>query len=1028
MANDNINENPVGEYFASKEPEKVASVLLEKAKSFFNTLESNAYLEKINKMWKAYHGAYNSDVGYGHQINFTGEQGELVTLPVNHFRNIAQHMNNMITANRPIMEARAINTDYKSLAQTYLANGILDYYMRERHLEDALKRAVEMAIVLGSGFIKLEWNVTAGEAYDYDEEIGQFNYEGELEYSTLSPLDVVVDGTMESWNPDWCLTRTYKNRYNLMAKYPEVSEKIKSIQSKIGDSVHRLAIFSNDDTDDIPVFEFYHKRTEAIPEGRYVLFLDSDVILLDTHLPYRVLPIFRISPSDIIGTPYGYTPMFDVFPIQEAINSLYSTILTNQNAFGVQNIYVPRGADIQINSLEGAMNIIEGNAAPEPLNLTQTPAEVFRFLEELIRAAETISGINSVARGNPEASLRSGAALALVQSMALQFISGLQQSYVKLVENVGTALIQILKDFATTPKVIALVGRNNRPLLKEFVGEDINAINRVVVDVGNPLSRCLAKDTPVLMYDGTIKMVQEIKINDLVMGPDSGPRTVKNVNSGQEMMYEITSKDPHRNIKYGCNESHILTLRYCSDDFRYDIKQGDIIDITVKDYLNLSMRHRRLLQGFTTGVEFEKKSLEIPPYILGAWLGDGTSKNTCLTTMDKELSDIWINFANDIGMKVRIEDNRQPNKSKNYHITSGEAYGAPDRNPFINALRSMELINNKHIPFFYLTSSREDRLNLLAGLLDTDGHRIDETFIFTQKNERLVKDVVYLTKSLGFRVTVKKFKSNSSKLVGDLDSDCFKISIGGNTSNIPVKIPRKQCHEKIKARNPLNYGINVECKGFGTYYGFTLQEEPHFLLGDFTVTHNTVAGRVQMAEQLLQMKLLKSPQQYFQVINTGRLDMTFEGEMSELLLIKSENERLLEGEQVQAIALDNHTLHINEHKTVLADPDLRKDTTLVENTLAHIQEHIDLLKNTDPSLLQIIGQQPIQQPPQGQPSQGALEGSPMEGLMEAEAGLIPPGEEMTGGEAVQNVAVPQVPTPPEPFENLPVLAQQLGPT
>ena len=123
---------------------------------------------------------------------------------------------------------------------------------------------------------------------------------------------------------------------------------------------------------------------------------------------------------------------------------------------------------------------------------TSTPPEVFNFLNMLIQSAETISGVNSVTRGNPEASLKSGTALALVQSMSLQYISGLQQSYVKLIEDTGTAIIQILKDFATTPKVIALVGKNNRPLLKEFTGEQISSINRVVVDVGNPLSRTIA--------------------------------------------------------------------------------------------------------------------------------------------------------------------------------------------------------------------------------------------------------------------------------------------------------------------------------------------------------------------------------------------------------------------------------------------------------------------------------------------------------------------------------------------------------
>lgn len=479
-------------YFAAKEASDTASILLNKARSFYNVLEANAYLEKLGRMYRAYYGQYDSGVGYGHQTNFAGEQGELVKIPVNHFRNIAQHMYVMITSSRPVMDARAINTDYKSLSQTILANGILDYYMREKGLENVLKQAAEMAIVLGAGFVKMEWNATAGETYDVDPDTGAKVQEGEVEFHNLSPYDVVVDGCKESWDNDWILVRNFQNKYNLMAKYPELSDKILAIPAKNEASIYRMGFLSNDETDDIAVYEFFHRRTEAMPDGRYMLFVDTTAVLLDTPMPYRTLPVFRVSAGDIMGTPYGYSAMFDLFPLQEGINALYSGIMTNQNAFMVQNIYVPRGADMTIDSIQGGMNIIEANAPPQALNLTQTPAEVFKFLDTLIEAAETISGVNSVARGNPEASLKSGTALALVQSMALQFISGLQQSYVELIEETGTALIQMLKDYANTPKVVALVGKHNKTLLKEFTGESISSINRVVVDMGNPLSRSIA--------------------------------------------------------------------------------------------------------------------------------------------------------------------------------------------------------------------------------------------------------------------------------------------------------------------------------------------------------------------------------------------------------------------------------------------------------------------------------------------------------------------------------------------------------
>lgn len=524
MSKDTTND-PI--YFANKEAKATASILLDRGASFFNMLRSNAYLEKLNRMWRFYHGAYANDLGYGHRVDFSGDQGELVQIPINHFRNIAQHIYNIITSNRPVMEARAINTDYKSLSQTYLANGILDYYMREKGLEDALKKAVETSIVLGSGFIKMEWNATAGETYDVDPETDEQINEGEVEFSNLTPLDVIIDGTKETWDNDWIMIRTFQNRYNLMAKYPELADKLRSLPSKTDNAVYRLAVWSNDDTEDIPVYEFYHKRTEAVPEGRYLLFADTDVIMMDTKMPYRQIPIFRIVPSEILGTPYGYSPMFDIYPIQEGINSLYSTIMTNQNAFGVQNLYVPRGADIDFTSLEGGMNIIQANAKPEALNLTQTPPEVFKFLDDLIKASETISGINSVTRGNPEASLKSGTALALVQSQSLQFVSGLQQSYVKLVEDCGTALINILKDFATAPKVVALVGKNNRTFLKEFTGDQVQDINRVVVDMANALSKTIA---------GRVQMAEQMLQMKLITDPN---QYFQVLNTGKiESMYQ----------------------------------------------------------------------------------------------------------------------------------------------------------------------------------------------------------------------------------------------------------------------------------------------------------------------------------------------------------------------------------------------------------------------------------------------------------------------------------------------------------
>jgi hypothetical protein len=528
-------------YFAADKPENVVRYLDEKAKDWFTGITDTTYLDKIKASWRSYYGDFYSNNGSSsHSITFGGENGELVNLAVNHYRNLAQHILVMVTGTRPAFQCRAVNTDRKSLIQAKLGNGLLDYYMREMRLEEILKDAVEYAIVLGSGYIKLEWNSNKGEIQDYlepdpasivdaDEDGNPLDEngnivepfairEGDVEATLVSPFNVVFDSTKEYYDKNnWVVCRDSIGKFDLASKYPEYADKIKSVLSKTEETRKTSSIpySKGDDTDDIFIYELFHKRTEALPNGRYLLYVNNEIILEDTILPYRKLPIYRITPSNIIGTPYGYSNMFDLLPIQDMLNSLYSTAATNVNAFGVQSILSPRGADIEAEQVADGMQFIEYNpqaGKPEPLQLTATSPEVYQMMGLLEKTMETLSGVNSVARGNPEQSLRSGNALALVQSQALQFVSGLQQSYIRLLEDVGTGLIHLLQDFASSPRMISIAGMNNATEMKEFKSEDIRSISRVTVDVGNALMQTSAGRAQVaenLMQMGLIDNVDK---------------------------------------------------------------------------------------------------------------------------------------------------------------------------------------------------------------------------------------------------------------------------------------------------------------------------------------------------------------------------------------------------------------------------------------------------------------------------------------------------------------------------------------
>jgi len=479
-------------YFATLDAEEIGEKILVRIDNYVTEIESNGTFDRLLTSYNTY---YNIDESGHHYAGITrdGRKGELHKLKVNDFRNIVQHLLVMIISNRPALEARAINSDYKSITQARLANGVIEYYMREKKLEKFLKGATELCLILGEGYIHMEWDSQRGDPYGTTE-TGAVIYEGDITFENYGPLEVIIDPYRKDSNHSYYIVKKIANKYDLVARYPEYEEKILNINEEQRHRLHLGPILLNKESDDIPLYVFYHKKTDSLPNGRMLYLLDDGTVLFDGPLPYKEVPLYRIVPSDFINTPNGYTPAFDLIGIQEGLNRLYSTVLTNHSTFGIQNIITDKGSDLSVNQLKGGLNLIQKNAGTEvkALNLTETPAEIFKFTQMLEQKAETLSAVNSVMRGNPEASLKSGAALALVASTSLTFNSGLQQSYAQLLEDVGTAMVNILKEFAVVPRMAAIVGSHNQSALKEFVGEDLSNINRVVVSSGNALSKTTA--------------------------------------------------------------------------------------------------------------------------------------------------------------------------------------------------------------------------------------------------------------------------------------------------------------------------------------------------------------------------------------------------------------------------------------------------------------------------------------------------------------------------------------------------------
>lgn len=336
------------------------------------------------------------------------------------------------------------------------------------------------------------------------------------------------------------------------------------------------------------------------------------------------------------------------------------------------------------------------------------------------------------------------------------------------------------------------------------------------------VGKCLGKDTPILMFDGSIKMVQDVKVGDLLMGDDSTARTVLNVVTGKETLYKV-------NQSYGddyiVNSSHILSLKKCKEEG--SSQKGTIIDMNVEDYLNSTQNFKKTYKGYKVPVEFSSNDLKLDPYFLGVWLGDGTVKKPEVTNLDKEIREYLKFYSQEINVNYRERFSK--NVSTLVMTTEREKV-----NPLLEKLKEYDLINNKHIPNDFIFTNRENRLKLLAGLIDS-GY-LDKSTL----NKTLSNQIVFLARSLGLKCTIKEVQKYSMYKGEKKLETYYKIYIKhSDLSIIPTKVKRKQPKNVNNKKDYLSSSLKIENIGVGDYYGFEIDGNKRFLLGDFTVTHNT---------------------------------------------------------------------------------------------------------------------------------------------------------------------------------------------
>ncbi len=417
--------------------------------------------------------------------------------------------------------------------------------------------------------------------------------------------------------------------------------------------------------------------------------------------------------------------------------------------------------------------------------------------------------------------------------------------------------------------------------IPEFRPEDMPLSCTFIVIAPPAGGKCLGRDTPVLLHNGSIAKVQDIKIGDVLMGDDSGKRDVLSIARGKDKMYKVVQSNGDN---YECNEAHILCLkrnfaphirtitRFAQRTEDRFIASGDKPSITDSHYVVKWMNnpHTNLIGGASVSKD------RFP-----ALAGNLVSLQTILNEKSFNNWDDAENFLNEIfesgeyilenivemtikdyimlseSEKVKYKGYKVGVEFEKYSITPspwltafafGCKFTGADKLAVSFSLQGMSQeefdtsVNNETIPLKFLINDRETRLNFLAGLIDSciDPNHINisllnihnslpdvdlesRRYFIKQKSKKLSQSIEFLARSLGFNCYT---------------NDDTTVIYGLGIDTIPVTM------QKRKIRNTSDYygtktTIKVEYIGEGDYYGFQISGNGRFVLGDFTVTHNT---------------------------------------------------------------------------------------------------------------------------------------------------------------------------------------------
>ena len=278
------------EFWLHQDGEDIANNLID-YHTGWTSLSGSPFKQMWTRNYLAYYSPAISQTSLDTSIVFEGVQGELTRFYTPKARTLIRQLTSVVTKQRMAFKAAARTVGNEVLNEVKLANSLLDQIVSTQRLDVKGDSLCEGSLVTGSWFTKATWRTDIGEPHVRGPK-GRVITTGACEISLHSPFNVFYDLSLTWDDVPWAEVRVKRNRWDLIADFPDLENEIKALPSvrdeKGGFSWDSVQL-NQDDL--VYVYEFYHKRSPALPEGKMLIYCDSNTIFYNDKNPYGTIPI-----------------------------------------------------------------------------------------------------------------------------------------------------------------------------------------------------------------------------------------------------------------------------------------------------------------------------------------------------------------------------------------------------------------------------------------------------------------------------------------------------------------------------------------------------------------------------------------------------------------------------------------------------------------------------------------------------------------------------------------------------------------